>query len=364
MAATTDLRLRCSSRRPRTGSLDVMGSPRVCRCRVVAGRGNRVFLGSVLVATSGLLPPATGTAPIRSLGSSAIDSYSPQRATFALRTPGVTSSYKIQTVSVVPGRRISLSVTRAAAGSEFALRADGGTIARSARNTWNWQATEGPGLHTLRVVRTDTPDTITVNVFVTVPRTELQGEYLNGYRIGRYPWPPRPIYRHPEGFIEITPENIDLPVSPHFQLRQFVCKQRSGYPKYVVLDPTLLTKLEIILEHVNAAGYSAGSFHVMSGYRTPYYNQAIGNVALSRHVWGAAADIFVDEDGDGYMDDLNGDGKRDISDVKVLYDIANQLANREDYQVFIGGLGTYRANSRHGPFLHVDLRGRRARWSH
>ena len=290
-------------------------------------------------------------------------SYGRETATFALGAGSVISSYRIQTISVIPGQSIELRVTASDDAAQFELIADAGAVARRDDRSWNWRAPEKPGRYGMRVIRRNMPDTIVVNAFVTVPKERLEGEYLNGYRIGRYPRPPRPIYNHPDGFIEVTPENLDVRVSPHFKLRQFVCKQQSGYPKYLVLDRSLLTKLEILLERFNAAGYHANSFNVMSGYRTPHYNRAIGNVALSRHVWGAAADVFVDEDGDDYMDDINGDGKSDTSDIKILYDIANELAAEADYQVFLGGLGTYRANRAHGPYLHVDVRGRRARWS-
>ena len=53
--------------------------------------------------------------------------------------------------------------------------------------------------------------------------------------------------------------------------------------------------MELILQRLNAKGYRCDSFHVMSGYRTPYYNKAIGNVKYSRHIYGGAADIFIDE---------------------------------------------------------------------
>ncbi len=329
-----------------------------------------VIVGGALVlcGSSGLASKHdrdTGTQGVTpsTLGPDTGISYSPRTAEFALRTGSVISNYDIQTVSVNPGKPISLGVADMSDRAQFDLIVEAGAASRSSANSWDWRAPEETGLYQLRVIRTDVPDTITVNAFVTVPRNRLKGEYLNGYRIGRYPRPPRPIYNHPQGFIEVTPQNIDVWVSPHFRLRQFVCKQRSGYPKYVVLDPTILNKLEIILERFNAAGYRARSFNVMSGYRTPHYNQAIGNVPLSRHVWGAAADVFVDEDGDGYMDDINGDGRRNIADITILYEIANALADQADYQVYLGGLGAYKKNNRHGPFLHVDVRGRKARWS-
>ena len=304
-----------------------------------------------------------GAGRIQSTDSSRLSSYSRETATLALGVGSVSSSYRIQTISVIPKRSIELRVTSSDSTAWFELKADEGAVSKREDRSWNWRAPEEPGRYRVRVIRRNMPDTIVVNVFVAVPKERLEGEYLNGYRIGRYPRPPRPIYNHPDGFIEVTPENLNVWVSPHFKLRQFVCKQQSGYPKYVVLDRSLLTKLEILLERLNAAGYHANTFNVMSGYRTPHYNQAIGNVALSRHVWGAAADIFVDEDGDDYMDDINGDGRSDISDIRILYDMANELATEADYQVFVGGLGTYRANNVHGPYLHVDVRGRRARWS-
>jgi uncharacterized protein YcbK (DUF882 family) len=101
----------------------------------------------------------------------------------------------------------------------------------------------------------------------------------------------------------------------------------------------------------------------MSGYRTPYYNKAIGNVRYSRHVWGGAADVFVDHDPkDDLMDDLNGDGHIDYRDAAVLYDIIDDLYGRPFYARFLGGLGRYKKTASHGPFVHVDVRGFRARW--
>jgi uncharacterized protein YcbK (DUF882 family) len=66
----------------------------------------------------------------------------------------------------------------------------------------------------------------------------------------------------------------------------------------------MLIKLEALLEAANANGWEAKSFYVMSGFRTPYYNSSIGNdTSSSRHLYGGAADIWIDNDGDGQMDD-------------------------------------------------------------
>ena len=102
--------------------------------------------------------------------------------------------------------------------------------------------------------------------------------------------------------------------------------------------------------------------HVMSGYRTPFYNRAIGNVQYSRHVYGDAADIFVDASPrDELMDDLNRDGTVDLRDAKVLHEIVEGL-DGGDAGGLVGGLAAYDATTAHGPFVHMDLRGYRARW--
>jgi hypothetical protein len=93
------------------------------------------------------------------------------------------------------------------------------------------------------------------------------------------------------------------------------------------------------------------------------YNRAIGNGQHSRHIYGGAADIYVDvSPRDDVMDDLNGDGRFDYRDAQWLYGLADELFGLPEYGEFRGGLGVYRRNSVHGPFLHVDARGRRARW--
>ena len=79
-------------------------------------------------------------------------------------------------------------------------------------------------------------------------------------------------------------------------------------------------------------------------------------------MYGDAADIYPDvEGGDGVMDDLNGDGRVTRADANFLYDFADRLyRGRSDLDA--GGIGAYGANAVHGPFVHVDGRGSRARW--
>ena len=70
----------------------------------------------------------------------------------------------------------------------------------------------------------------------------------------------------------------------------------------------------------------------------------------------------MDADGDGRMDDLNRDGKRDRADVELLATIAEEYMASEDAPGLRGGVGRYGKTTRHGGFVHVDTRGYTARW--
>lgn len=229
------------------------------------------------------------------------------------------------------------------------------------------QAPENPGLYRLEITNNDGPETALINVFVMVPANTVSSSgYLNGYRIGSYPRTPlkgNKIYLPPKGFVEVTPDNINTRVSPNFTLGQFVSKQAQGFPKYLVLRASLLLKLENILASLNRSGRKTDSFVIMSGYRTPWYNRSIGNVPYSRHVWGGASDFYIDENPrDGLMDDLNGDGKINRDDAHWLAKFIDQMSRRGEFGERIGGIGVYGSNSAHGPFVHIDVRGVRARW--
>jgi hypothetical protein len=201
-----------------------------------------------------------------------------------------------------------------------------------------------------------------------VPFSEKRDGYLNGYLIGRYATESAgrdDRYAPPPGFIEVTPLNQDMAVSAHFRLRNFLTKnQFTVWPKYVALDLRLIDKLELVLQELNAMGVRAENLAVMSGFRTPAYNlEGVGEggrALLSRHTYGDASDVWVDNDGDGWIDDLNGDGLRDTRDILVMLRAVERVERR--YPELTGGAGVYNGNGAHGPFIHIDARGYRARW--
>ena len=172
-------------------------------------------------------------------------------------------------------------------------------------------------------------------------------------------------YRPPSGFIEVTQQNADTRVSEHFRLRDFLTHdQPNVWPKFLVLEMRNVDKLELVLNDLQSHGVNVSGVRVMSGFRTPQYNKGGGNTGgraeLSRHMYGDAADIVIDSNGDGVMDDLNHDRRSSIEDARVV----SQAVDRVEaaHPELIGGAGVYPAASGHGPFIHIDTRGYRARW--
>ncbi len=192
--------------------------------------------------------------------------------------------------------------------------------------------------------------------------------WLNGYRLGYWPQEKGRLrseaYKNPDGFIEVTAENEDTRVSEHFRLRDFVSHdQRAVWPKYVVLREPLLDKLELVIEDLNDHGINAEGMRIRSGFRTPAHNLAVrgeGSARDSRHQFGDAADVFIDQEGNGKMSDLNGDGRVNFADVKMILDAVERVEAR--YPELVGGTGLYAYSGRSGPFAHIDVRGTRARW--
>lgn len=230
-------------------------------------------------------------------------------------------------------------------------------------NVYGERALHLPAVHS--VVRSQ--DSSIFALIVQRPFGAKRGEVLNGYRLGRWPaerWIMSRNYFNPDGFVEVTPSNVDLQLSKHFRLGDFVTHdQRDVWPKYVVLEEKLIDKLELVLTDLNAHGIPTRNVRVLSGFRAPYYNDrgvGEGMARASRHQFGDAADIIIDDDGNGRMDDLNRDGtlnQRDIGPITAA------IARVErTYPELAGGVGTYQAMGPSGPFAHVDVRGTSARW--
>lgn len=225
-------------------------------------------------------------------------------------------------------------------------------------------AVRSPGVH-----RLEAPAAASGFSFVTLtPWQRKLGSHVNGYHMGFWPGERGKVgeaYENPEGFIEVAREHADTRVSTHFALRDFLTHDQAHvWPKYLVLREELIDKLELVLDALSSFGVATEHVAVLSGFRSPQYNgRGVGEgmARSSRHQFGDAADIIIDANRDGRMDDLNYDGRVDFADVQVL-DRAVGLVEHK-YPDLVGGLGLYHEMGPSGPFAHIDVRGTKARWT-
>jgi hypothetical protein len=235
-----------------------------------------------------------------------------------------------------------------------------------------WAAPANPGIYKLAVQLGKVSQPIEdLRIITMVPFSQKKNDRIGLYYLGSWPYekggrPRLPTYANPSGFIEVTRENRSTPVSEHFKLGDFLTKdQFDVWPKYLLLEPKLLDKLELTIAELEKQGHRVDHVFVMSGFRTPRYNVAGGNTGgranLSRHMYGDGVDVYVDNDRDGHPDDLNRDGRVDTRDAKIFADAAERVEQR--HPALVGGIGIYKACCGHGPFTHIDTRGYRARWS-
>lgn len=113
-------------------------------------------------------------------------------------------------------------------------------------------------------------------------------------------------------------------VGNFFKVNEFACRDAS---KVVLINPELVSVLDEIRRRIGRPVY------INSGYRTISHNRANGGATNSMHIYGCAADIRAD--------------KTSIADLhKLCEDVVGER----------GGVGLY------STFVHVDVRGFKARW--
>jgi uncharacterized protein YcbK (DUF882 family) len=198
-----------------------------------------------------------------------------------------------------------------------------------------------------------------LTVAVLVPFKEKEGTMLNGYRIGTY------LAERfngnqdvPEGFLEITERDIDLPISKHLKVGDFLSHDsQQTWPRYAAVDPRLLDKLELVIAELMR--WHGGSerkvnlaLDVHSGFRAPDHNRRIARAARdSQHQYGDAADVAMD---------ANGDGKYTALDSRMV-GLAVEIVELKHPEL-VGGLGIYTSGHARTTYVHIDARGKRARW--
>lgn len=113
-------------------------------------------------------------------------------------------------------------------------------------------------------------------------------------------------------------------LSANFKVKEFACTDGSDP---IFIDSDLVNILQKIRNHFGKA------VTITSAYRTPTKNKAVGGQTYSQHLYGRAADIKV----------------KGVTPKKVAA-YAEKLLPKS------GGIGIYSS------FVHIDVRGTKARW--
>lgn len=216
-----------------------------------------------------------------------------------------------------------------------------------------------PGFYELVVSKNGVSQRITApRLAVTVPFELKLGSSLNGYRIGHYPaeWSHDEGSEKPSGFAEVRESDMDMPLSEHLKVRDFITHDsQTVWPRYAAIDPRVLDKVELVLREL---GRRRGDDHidskieVHSGFRTPDHNAGVeGSARDSRHLYGDAADVAIDADGDGKLTIF------DAYRVETAVDWVERM-----HPELAGGLGVYSSKRFPTPYCHIDARGVRKRW--
>jgi uncharacterized protein YcbK (DUF882 family) len=212
-----------------------------------------------------------------------------------------------------------------------------------------------PGFYRMVLVQGDSQRVLEdLAVAVLIPFDNTVGGMLNGYRLGTYLSERLGTRSTPVGFLEIMPRDLDLKVTKHLRVGDFLSHDRQQtWPRYAAVSPKLLDKVELVVAEVSRWHGSDSlrlSVAVKSGFRSPEHNQHIRSAARdSRHQYGDAADIAIDANGDGRFTEVD----------SRLVGLAVEIVELR-YPELAGGLGLYLDSNT--PFVHIDARGKRVRW--
>jgi len=118
----------------------------------------------------------------------------------------------------------------------------------------------------------------------------------------------------------------------NFNLSEFRCKDGTGVPpEYLCNVRVLATNLQVIRARIGQP------LVIISGYRSPAHNTAVGGATNSQHLTASAADLRCS---------LSPDELR-----QVILDLI------ESGEIMQGGVGIYDDGT-----VHYDIRGTKARW--
>jgi uncharacterized protein YcbK (DUF882 family) len=343
--------------------------PRRFKPRIRRQRGIRTHLATVIVALCAAVGVIQFYRPVSALGRTPFGGVPETRYSFGTASGNAFGrSGEVKLLFAMPGERVEFPL--AVGGDPTVIRYEW-TSLRGSETGFVSQPLDGaevdtpllPGFYYLTLIRGEDRQIIREpGVAVMRPFEEKLGTMLNGYRIGTYLAERfrrnRGQKDHPDGFLEVYPQHLDLAVSKHLRLRHFLTHddQKDVWPKYVALNPRLLDKLELVFaELASRREGNVGAplaLDVHSGFRTPAHNRGVALAARdSRHQYGDAADVVVD---------ANGNGIFDRTDYRLV--VAAVETVERNYPDLSGGLGIYTSRRYSKPYVHIDTRGVKTRW--
>lgn len=125
--------------------------------------------------------------------------------------------------------------------------------------------------------------------------------------------------------------------SKYFNINEFKCKCGNCEMPANMPPQKLIDLLENIREHFDKP------LIINSGYRCPTHNKKIGGATKSRHIVGDAADFII----------------KDIPTKDVMKYVISKY-DKEPYGIAI----SVNTASEYKGFIHLDVRGYRARWGY
>jgi hypothetical protein len=189
-----------------------------------------------------------------------------------------------------------------------------------------------------------------LNSFEEIPYAQLTEEYKDSTD------PERKFEKELSGrsYYAISGDEIYTKVIGHYRVRDFLAKDYfykqnlknlgAKRMQFWLIDKEVLYMMLELIHRLDEQGYNPYGFHIRNSHRHPNKNKSVNGAKYSQHMFGRAIDIGVD--------DVNKDGKSNLDDKAILYDLLQDIVGNK------GGLGLYPGQMS----LHFDCRGHRARW--
>lgn len=278
----------------------------------------------------------------------------PSGSCFAISVNGASLSNSLFVFTADPGETVTLSCADSLSWSIPSLNVQGtGT-------EFSVTLPRAHGIYT--VTGSDSLSVQQWSILVPLGSGQVRTATVNSFLLGFYGDGNTRDHLPDGGFIELWSDDYNTRISTHLTFADLLCHTEGEWPQYMVLDTRLVYKLEQVLEEVAVCYPEARVIHCISGFRTPAYNEAIGNeTGFSLHLYGAAADIWIESwPANNLIDDLDRNKRIDVFDGEVIVQASRTLEAAGE--VAVGGASAYRWIPAHGPFVHIDTRGSAAVW--